>query len=170
MTGRTAAVAVAAALAAACAPAHRPAPSAPVEGELEDDELAAASAGAAQAAAPSRSERLPTDGELAGTIARNELTAVLELGPGHLLGGIEVTAVKAGPRFVGWQLDRYAPTDARVGGAPLRRGDIVAAVNDRPIERPEQLQEVFEHLRTADELVIHGERDGRAFRLRYAIE
>lgn len=104
-----------------------------------------------------------------GPIARAELTEVLDAGPGRFLAGIEVEPVFVERRFDGWRLLVFSPRDPRIGAAPLGPGDVIRRVNDKPIGRPEQLQTVWDELRTADELVIEGLRAGAPFELRYVI-
>lgn len=161
----------------ACAGAQTE-PAGPVE--LPDDDLcgehadrrgeddAPPAVGDAPEAAP-RDERLPPEGELAGRVARADLLAVLDAGPGAFLAGIEVRPVFRGSRFSGWEIERFDPSDARVGAAPLRPGDVVASVNRIELERPEDLHHVWGELRTAKELSIEGDRAGAGFVLRYLI-
>lgn len=105
-----------------------------------------------------------------GTIARADLLAVLDAGPGRFLAHVDVSPVFRGGAFAGWRIERFAPIDARLRGAPVRPGDVIVQVNGRPIARPEQLQRVWDDLRLADELVIDGERGGAPFRIRYRID
>ena len=133
---------------------------------------------AARRATPARSEATPAKPakpppeiptEAAGVIARTELIAVLDRGPGRFLAGIEVEPVFEGKQFTGWEIVRFEPADARFGAAPLAPGDVVTAVNTKSISRPRQLQAVWDELRAANALVIEGERGGSPFALRYDI-
>ena len=171
---RTLCIAAASTMAvAACAGAAAPGPMAPTA--YDEDDPCAAHAPAptpapAPAAEPARADRsLPPPGSSAGEIERPALHDVLEAGPGRFLAGIEVEPVFREQRFAGWQIVRFEPADPRIARAPLAAGDIVLAVNARSIAKPQQLQRVWEDLRTASELVIAGERSGAAFELRYAI-
>ena len=160
----------------ACAGAAGPSPMEPSPYD-EDDPCAAhrgapgpAPADTAPAATPApRAAAVPPPGTTVGEIAQGDLLAVLDAGPGRFLAGIEVEPVFRDRRFAGWQIVRFAPADPRIADAPLAAGDIVLAVNARSIARPQQLQRVWDELRTARELVVAGERGGAAFELRYAI-
>lgn len=109
----------------------------------------------------------PRVGEVPGAIVRKELDAVLAGGPGRLLGWVTTEPYRSNGRFVGFRIAMF------VRGAPhkidLRVGDVILAVNDRQIERPEHLFEVFETLATADELVFELLRDGERVERRYPI-
>ncbi len=136
----------------------------------EDDPTAAQPTAAAEPEAPAppaRSTEIPED--VAGTIPGAALDAVLDRGPGYFLAGIEVEPAFRSGKFAGWVIMRFEPEDTRVGDAPLMAGDIVVAVNQHPIAKPQQLQSVWDELRTADHLVIAGERGGTTFELRYDI-
>lgn len=158
----------------ACVGAAGPSPVEPTPYD-EDDPSAehAVSRAAAATPQPTSAARepvaLPTADTPAGEIERADLDQVLDAGPGRFLAGIVVEPVFRDGRFSGWQLVRFRPTDARIARAPLADGDIVMAVNARSIARPQQLQKVWDELRTASELVIAGERAGASFELRYAI-
>lgn len=109
----------------------------------------------------------PRAGEVSGAIVRKELDAVLAGGPGRLLGWVTTEPYRSNGRFVGFRIAMFTR------GAPqkidLRVGDVILAVNDRRIERPEHLFEVFETLAFADELVFELLRDGERLERRYPI-
>jgi hypothetical protein len=166
-------------LAAGCAGAA-PGPSDPAAFDEEGDVPMAGNARAANraTAAPAPAAEPDTEAarpvveiptEAAGTIPRTDLIEVLDRGPGHFLAGIEIEATFEGKRFAGWEIVSFTPADERLTAAPLAPGDVVTAVNTRPISRPRQLQAVWDELRAANSLVIEGRRSGRPFALRYDI-
>lgn len=106
-----------------------------------------------------------------GTIARKALVAVLDEGLGEFLRrGIEVKPHLTDRRFAGWRIVRFYPRDSRFAQVDLRPGDVVTAINQRPIERPKQAQMVWDSLRKAGVLVVRGWRNGETFELRYQVE
>jgi len=61
--------------------------------------------------------------------------------------------VLSGGRFVGFRLERAeALPHWRAAGLDLRPGDVVTAVNDHAIERPDEALEAFQSLRAAPQL------------------
>jgi len=158
-----------------CAGAAAPGPMEPSPYEEDDprarstDETPAAAPKPAEPVEPTATTAPALPGPIAGEISSVVLHDVLAAGPGRFLAGIEVEPVFRQRRFAGWQIVRFEPADQRIARAPLVAGDIVLAVNARSIAKPQQLQRVWDELRTASELVIAGERSGAAFELRYAI-
>lgn len=104
-----------------------------------------------------------------GTIARADLVTVLDRGPAAFLAGLEVTAEFSGNRFAGWRIVQFFPENPRYAAVDLRAGDIVRTVNQRRIERPQQLQTLWTELRAANEIVIEAERAGRVHTLRFTV-
>ncbi len=102
-----------------------------------------------------------------GAIVRSELDAVLAGGPGRLLGRVATEPYRPSGKFVGFRITAFTR------GAPqkidLRVGDVILAVNERSIERPEHLLEVFERLASADELIFELLRSGQRVERRYLI-
>jgi S1-C subfamily serine protease len=105
-----------------------------------------------------------------GAIARAELNRVLDAAPGRFLAHVETEPRFVGGRFRGWRLVSFFPGDARFAGLDLRAGDVVTRVNGSSVERPEQLMQVWDSLRSADELVVDLERNGVPRQLRWPIE
>jgi type II secretory pathway component PulC len=103
-----------------------------------------------------------------GTVARADLDALLAGGPGPVLALVVTEPHKRAGRFVGFRIVSF--TQGEPTAVDLRAGDVVLAINDRRIERPEHLFEVYEQLKTADELSFEIERAGRAETLTYPIE
>ncbi len=153
------AVAVAA---ASCRPAVEPANPSPFE---HDDPSAAAGSRPPE---PQAAPTSPTPSEVppsAGTVERMRLNAVLDAGVGSLLAGIEVNPrLDLRDRFVGWEVVRFAYT-----WADIRPGDVISQINDRAIERPAQVQELWDSLRQADQIVVRGERGEAPLELRFDI-
>jgi hypothetical protein len=124
-------------------------------------------------------ERAPTYAELPeapvgpgarqGQIARAELDAVLDGSPGLLFRHLEVDAVLDGQTFRGWRIVGFAPDSRLFAGVDLQAEDVVVAVNGRAIARPDQLQQVWDSLRTADALVVDVRRGDAKLQLELAI-
>jgi len=141
-------------------------PSSPFE---QDDPRAGAPV---EQAAPTY-EQLPEAPVIAGvregTIARADLVAQLDAGPGPILGRVEVTAEHDGDRFLGWRLVAVDPNAPPFPGVDLVPGDVLIALNGRSIARPDELDRVWAELRTTKAIVADLERDGGKFQLRWAV-
>lgn len=113
----------------------------------------------------------PRQGEVieGGTIARDDLRAVLDAGIPRFLQSVRTEPHKEGNRFIGWRLLSVFDDSSFVSG-PLRIGDTVLGVNGRTIERPEQLFTVWEVLAGAPAITFQLLRAGQAYEVRYAIE
>jgi hypothetical protein len=152
-------------LAAACGPKVSTDPS-PYE---EDDPAAGAPV---EETAPTW-EELPVaeagPGAREGTIERAALDKVLDAGPGATLRHFEVAAVHDGNRFLGWRLVAVDPKHRGFDGVDLVPGDILVALNGRSVSRPDELQAVWDGLRTADAIVADLRRGEARFSLRWVI-
>src|SRR5690606_34765186 len=84
-------------------------------------------------AEPPRPEAPPGKGLRTGTIERAKLIAVLDGGPGALLRQLEVTARMDGKRFIGWQLVQLLDRTGPLVDVDLVPGDVLLAVNGRPL-------------------------------------
>ncbi|MBA3392551.1 MAG: hypothetical protein H0T89_07905 [Deltaproteobacteria bacterium] len=136
---------VAAIEAAACTPKVSPKP------VSYDEELGAKPAPApVDELAMERVVAPPGKGLRTGTIARDRLIAVLDAGPGMFLRQLEVTARLSGERFVGWQLVQLVDRGSPLYDVDLVPGDVLLAINGKPLSRPDQLQTVWDSLRTAN--------------------
>lgn len=143
-----------------CAPSVRPEFPEP----SEDDPRA----GAPRAdLAPRKPPRLPRT--TTGTIARADVNSVLDRGPGVFLRGVDMQPTFEAKRFAGWQILSFYPDEPRFETVDLVPGDVVVGVNGRRIERPEQLIELWEQLRTAPAIEIDVLRDGEPRKLLYTI-
>jgi type II secretory pathway component PulC len=137
---------------AACAPKVSTGPSRFDDMELNKHQAMPAEQAPAEAPAPPRPEAAPGKGLRSGTIARSRLNAVLDAGPGTFLRQLEVTPKKQGERFVGWELVQVIDRASPLSDVDLVVGDVLLAINGKPISRPDQLQTVWESLRTASEV------------------
>lgn len=111
---------------------------------------------------------------LTGEVSRAALIEVLDAGPGAFLAGVEMNAHfgehRGDKRFDGWEIVRFWPGDRRYASVDVRPGDIIATVNGKAFQRPENLFEVWTSLREADEIVVSGSRNGAPLELRFRIE
>jgi type II secretory pathway component PulC len=137
------------ALAAACGP--KVDPRAPSFDEDLGPSQKAEPAPAPVVEAP-RPEAPPGKGLRTGTIARAKLLAVLDGGPGAFLRQLEVTPRMDGERFVGWQLVQLLDHTGPLADVDVLPGDVLLAINGKPLARPDQLQAVWDSLRTANSL------------------
>ncbi len=112
----------------------------------------------------------PGKGLRAGTIERAKLIAVLDGGPGTFLRQLEVTARLEGQRFIGWQLIQLLDKSGPLYDVDILPGDVLLAVNGKPIARPDQLQTMWDSLRTANEIRAQLWRGDAKLELAFAIE
>ena len=154
-------------LVAACGPKVEPKPPSYDE-DLPADKAAQPSAPAAAPVA--RADAPPGKGVRTGTIERAKLVAVLDHGPGEFLRQFEVTPSMDGNRFVGWQLVQLVDHDSPLAAIDVVPGDVLLALNGQPLSRPDQLQTVWDSLRTANEVVADLWRGPTKLQLRFAIE
>ncbi|MBA3453389.1 MAG: hypothetical protein H0T42_09890 [Deltaproteobacteria bacterium] len=106
----------------------------------------------------------------AGTIARDRLVAVLDAGPAQFLRQLEVTPRLNGERFVGWQLVQLLDHTGPLHDVDVVPGDVLLAINGKPLSRPDQLQTMWESLRTANVVQAQLWRGDAKFTLDFAIE
>lgn len=103
-----------------------------------------------------------------GALWRDDVTATVDAGLGWFLQRVEVQAKVVGGRFVGFEIVDLRPAEFW-RGVDLHPGDVVLAVNGKPIERETQAYEAFQSLKTASELRVKLERGGRQRELVYRI-
>ncbi len=156
-------------------------PGAAPAGEREDDRLLDGEEPAAPvAAAPAPGDLPPAaararplaplgKGQRTGAIDRLALLRVLDAGPGGLLRAVEISPSFEGSRFLGWRLEQIVDAASPLAAVDLLAGDILLAVNRRPIARPEHVMAIWQELRGADELICQVWRGDAAFELRFAI-
>lgn len=94
------------------------------------------------------------DAERGGEIDRTALVSFLDLGPPALLRNVQVYPVLEGERFVGFEIQTFFPKHEQMKQIDLRKGDVVVSVNNVRIERPDDLFQVWEGLRTAPRLQV----------------
>ena len=113
----------------------------------------------------------PGKGLRTGTIERAKLIAVLDSGPGNFLRQLEVAPRLDGQQhFVGWQLVQLLDHTGPLHDVDVVPGDVLLAVNGKSLSRPDQLQVVWDSLRTANELRAQLWRGDKALELAFAIE
>jgi len=105
-----------------------------------------------------------------GTIARDRLLAVLDAGPPSFLRQLEVAPKMSGERFVGWELVQLVDRASPLAGVDVAPGDVLLSVNGQPISRPDQLQLLWDSLRTANALTAQLWRGTDKLTLEFAIE
>jgi len=105
-----------------------------------------------------------------GTIARDKLVAVLDAGPGTFLQKVEITPRMSGERFVGWQLVQLLDRTGPLGDLDVVPGDVLLAINGNPLSKPDQLQTVWDSLRTANQVTAQLWRGTAQFSLEFSIE
>jgi hypothetical protein len=105
-----------------------------------------------------------------GTIPRDRLVAVLDQGPASFLRQLEVTPRLNGERFVGWQLVQLNDRTSPLYDVDVVPGDVLLAINDKPLSRPDQLQTVWDSLRTANTVTAQLWRGEAKLTLEFAIE
>jgi hypothetical protein len=110
-----------------------------------------------------------TPGARTGTISRTVLDAVLDAGPGPLLQHFEVTAETDDDRFLGWRLVAFDPQHRVFEGVDLLPGDVLIAINGSAIARPDQLESLWEALRTASTITADIRRGDTRFQLVWMI-
>jgi type II secretory pathway component PulC len=119
---------------------------------FESDLDTPAKPAAAPVVAAERPTAPPGKGLRTGTIERARLIAVLDSGPGAFLRQLEVTPRMDGQRFVGWQLVQLLDQTGPLHDVDVVPGDVLLAVNGKPLSRPDQLQAVWDSLRTANQI------------------
>lgn len=136
-----------------------------------DEDLGAKPVAAAPAVAVVEPPVAPAGkGLRTGTIERARLVAVLDSGPGAFLRELEVTPHMDGDQFVGWQLVQLLDRSGPLVDVDVVPGDVLLAINGKPLSRPDQLQALWDSLRTANTLDADLWRGNAKLRLSFAIE
>lgn len=112
----------------------------------------------------------PGPGSRTGIIARERLVAVLDAGPPAFLRQLEVAPKMSGERFVGWELVQLVDQQSPLHGVDLAPGDVLLSINGQSISRPDQLQLLWEALRTANTVTAQLWRGAGKVELAFAIE
>ncbi len=111
----------------------------------------------------------PPAAVIEGTLTRAEVQQVLERGPQRFIAALRVAPVVDGGRFLGFKLVSIAPESPLAAGASVGVGDVVLAVNEQPLERPEQFMRAWDMVKGADALSVLLLRDGRRLQYRWKI-
>jgi len=138
-----------------------------------DEDLPKTETASTEPAAPvevARVEAPPGKGLRSGTIARDRLLAVLDKGPALFLHQLEVAPRLDGQRFIGWQLVQLLDHTSPLYDVDVAPGDVLLAVNGKPLSRPDQLQTVWDSLRTANAVTAQLWRGEAKVTLEFAIE
>ncbi len=102
------------------------------------------------------------------TILRRHLHDVLRGGAGRFFARMPVRPHRVGRRFIGFKLlDLYGHAPPHPDG--LHVGDVVTAVNDMPIARPEQFMKVWETVGVARTIEVDVMRREQPMRVVYRI-
>lgn len=152
----------------ACAPRVSPSPP-PADLDLEPRRVADVPPGDPLLAAE-RPVAPPGKGLRTGTIARDRLLAVLDAGPPSFLRQLEVTPRMSGDRFLGWELVQVVDPQSPLYDVDVAPGDVLLSINGQPISRPDQLQLVWDSLRTASAVTAQLWRGDAKLELAFAIE
>jgi len=112
----------------------------------------------------------PGKGLRTGSIARARLVAVLDAGPAAFLRQIEVAPKLDHEHFVGWQLVQLVDHASPLIDVDVVPGDVLLAINGKPLSRPDQLQTVWDSLRTANQLTAQLWRGDAQLTLAFTIE
>jgi S1-C subfamily serine protease len=75
-----------------------------------------------------------------------------------------------GNRFVGWQLVQLLDRKGPLVGVDVVPGDVLLAVNGKPLSRPDQLQVVWDSLRTANAISAELWRGNAKLELSFTID
>ena len=75
-----------------------------------------------------------------------------------------------GERFVGWQLVQLIDRTGPLGVVDVVPGDVLLAVNGKPLSKPDQLQTIWDSLRTANSITAQLWRGNAKFELQYTID
>lgn len=154
---------------ASCAPHVSTAPRA-LDDDLGNQGAAAPTDPAPPASDAQRAVAPAGKGLRKGTIERARLVAVLDAGPANFLRQLEVAPRLSGNQFVGWQLVQLVDRAGPLRDVDLVPGDVLLAVNGRPLSRPEQLQSLWDSLRTANEVTARLWRGDQKLELHFTVE
>jgi type II secretory pathway component PulC len=128
------------------------------------------------AGAEKRSPELPVEANReesvhpsAESIPRAAFLKVLQEGIPRFLQKVSVEPQLDHGHFIGWRVVAFSSGDSRFVNSPIKPGDIVVAVNNRSIERPENLKEIWDGLEHADKLSFRILRDQKEFVIKFTI-
>jgi len=101
-------------------------------------------------------------------LSRPTLHQTLAQGPGHFLQRVRLLPYRHNGKFIGFQIQTLFPGENIRIDAPLI-GDVILRVNGSRIDRPDQLQQVWESLYTANAITIEYWRQGLVFTTTFPI-
>lgn len=104
----------------------------------------------------------------AGKLYQQDVVELVDAGFPQFLQRVEVEAHVRDGKFVGWTVLALYPPDFW-SSVDLRAGDVVTAVNGKPIERETQAYDAFQSLKSAPRLVVTYLRAGRPLELSFDI-
>lgn len=158
------------AAAAACGPKHAE----PVSAYDVDDPRAGETVDAAPPpvadAGTGDAVAIPPPVARTGVVGRGAVTAVLDASPAAVLRGIEVTAIRPGGTFQGWQLVRILAPASPFASVDVQPGDVLKGINGHALETPQDLSALWQELYEAGAIEATVERNGRPFVIRYEIK
>jgi S1-C subfamily serine protease len=102
------------------------------------------------------------------TLTRKDVVATIDAGFGRFLGLVDVEPALEQGKFVGWTIVSLRPAEFW-GDVDLKPGDVVTAVNGKPIERDTQAFDAFQSLRVADAVNVSYRRGREQRSLSYRI-
>ncbi|MEE2787979.1 MAG: hypothetical protein VX589_11620 [Myxococcota bacterium] len=88
------------------------------------------------------------------TLSRAVLNEVLDQGPQRFIAALKLDPHMERGRFLGWRIGGFAATSRFANTQHVFAGDVIVAVNDEPLERPEQFMRAWEVVRNASELKV----------------
>jgi S1-C subfamily serine protease len=103
-----------------------------------------------------------------GSLWRADVTATVEEGLGYFLQRVSVEPEIVAQKFQGFRITGLRPAEFWQG-VDLKPGDVVQQVNGMPIERDIDAYQVFESLRSAQQLRVSYVRGGTKREIVYAI-
>lgn len=105
----------------------------------------------------------------AGQISQAQLKQTLSKGPQQFIAGLQVRPVMQGKRFMGFELVGVRPQSPLAGSVHVRPGDVIIAVNNAPVERPDQFMTLWDALPKAKHVDVKLRRAGHAMVYRWTI-
>lgn len=96
-----------------------------------------------------------------GSVSRTALVATVDAGLGRFLQRVDVEASLDAGRFRGFRIVALHPS-GYWAGVDLQPGDVVTAVNGKPIKTEMQAYDAFQSLKRADAIRVSILRGGKA--------
>jgi len=102
------------------------------------------------------------------SIHRRTLDRFIKNGPRYALKLVNVQPAFEGSRFIGYKVVGFSSNGKHLRGI-LERGDIVVAVNEHAIVRPEDYMAAWESLKTCDKVQLNLLRKGEPLSMSWAV-